>query len=255
MSIRPKVTFSARVAKQGNTIEECEDEFVVSPNLGSCALADGATDATYSGDWAKILVASFCRHVTEQINSNQINAWLEESISKWRDFEFNLQLRNLPWFTKEKLSNGSAATFVGLSFAIPSESSEHIIWKALAYGDACLFIVQDDFLRLSFPIESSKDFSNAPRLLRTNFIPGQDRYLVQSGSSSCGDKCYLMSDALACWFLKSFEENSKPWEELNGISNVEDFQNFVYQKCFQNAMRNDDAMLIIIEFEETLTNE
>ena len=255
MSIGPKVIFSAKTAKQGNSGEECEDQFIVSSSFHSCALADGAADAAYSRVWAEILVTSFCKQVTDQISPSEIDAWLSESITRWREFESTLQLRSLPWFTVEKLSNGSAATFVGLSFGIPSSTCDHLIWKALAYGDACLFVVQENRLRLSFPIESSEEFSNAPLLLRTVFSPEQDRLLVRTGSSSYGDRCYLMTDALALWFLKSFEGNSKPWEELNSIANIADFENFVSQKCSHSEMRNDDASLIVIDFEESPSNE
>lgn len=255
MSIRPKITFDIRIAKEGNIPDECEDQYAISSDKEIIALSDGATDATYSKEWAEKLVTTFCNQVINKNDSYQFNQWIDDALESWRAFESTILSGNVPWFTLDKLSNGSAATFLGISFDLSHTTGNHIIWEAVAYGDACLFIVQDNLLRLSFPIESSVEFTNAPPLLRTILPYNQDRLLKRTGTVSYGDKCYLMTDALADWFLKSYERGDSPWSLFSTFTDKSAFESFVAQERSCKAMRNDDVTLLVIEFEDFVNNE
>ena len=65
-------------------------------------------------------------------------------------------------------------------------------------GDSCLFIVRDDRLWLSFPLEDAAQFDNNPALVCSNpanaggLWGGVRRH---SGECAPGDRLFLASDA------------------------------------------------------------
>jgi hypothetical protein len=165
--------------------------------------------------------------------------WLEQSRLEWSSWERNVAEKDLPWFTRDKLREGSFATFLGIAI---TESS----WHAFACGDSCLFVVRDDALLDAFPLEHSQRFDNAPDLVpSTRSIPVEA--LRTHTGEILGDRLYLASDALACWFLADTERGEKPWVALDGIQSEQDLEIFVSEERQRHAMRNDDVTLISIE--------
>lgn len=255
MSIKPKITLDLSISKNGNTADECEDQFAISSNKEIIALSDGAADAAYSRDWSEMLVTAYSNQINDQMASTQVTRWIDSAFECWRDFESRIQSDRVPWFTLEKLKHGSAATFLGISFNVLRSNGNHLIWEATAYGDTCLFIVQEDLLSVRFPIETSDKFSNAPPLVRTISPFNPDVLMKRTGSVSCGDRCYLMTDALASWFLKSYELGDNPWSQFSTINDMSTFESFISQERFRSALRNDDVTLLIIEFEDCADDE
>jgi hypothetical protein len=63
-----------------------------------------------------------------------------------------------------------------------------------------------------------------------------------------GDYFYLMTDALAQWFLSEHERGEKPWQAFNtGILNNDDLIAFVAECRDQRNLKNDDVTLVSIE--------
>lgn len=248
MRLRPFVRFAGKVPKNGNSHLECEDSFRVTE--AAFAVADGASDAIYSDVWSGILADSYCR--TSEAHSwdaEHFSDWIAGCRSEWRRWEEQLADKELPWFVREKLQSGSFATFAGLSFS-PDRSGA---WKAFAYGDACLFVVRGDALALSFPLTASDQFDNAPSLISTVRHLTDDRIRVAEGIACPGDRFYLVTDALAQWFLADYERGEKPWIAFDyGISGDAELDLFVTEVRERRSLKNDDVTLVSLE---VLTDE
>lgn len=237
---RAAVRFAGRLAKLGNTLDECEDAF--SSSSSRFAVSDGATESSYSSVWAEILTRTFCTVEDGLDTPETIGAWLEASRQEWRVWEASVAAReNLPWFTRDKLRSGAFATFAGISF----RDSQ---WVVFALGDTCVFVVREDTLVHSFPLSSGAEFGTSPALLssRDDDLPIEESRLL-AGSASRGDRIYLTTDALAHWFVDDFEAGRKPWDALDGISSIEDLEIFVSEERAGLRMRNDDVALLSLE--------
>lgn len=123
-----------------------------------------------------------------------------------------------------------------------------VTWEAMAIGDSCLFQVSNDNLVAAFPLDHSDDFNSRPILLSTN--PADNEYLSEhiifsEGTVEAGDTLYLMTDALACWFLKDSEQGGKPWEIKR--SSQEDFERWIAKLRKDKLIRNDDVTMLRVE--------
>jgi hypothetical protein len=256
MTLRPVVSFSASIPKRGNEPEECEDAFQYSPSTGHFAVADGASDASYSGTWARILVQSFPEFQPSSYDAVSFDAWLDQFCRpRWSLWQSSLTAKPLPWFTKEKLRLGSHATFLGLFLDLSSPCPDALLWRAVACGDSCLFIVQDDHLRLAFPLQNPDSFDNVPPLVPTKSRPLGDHLRITSGSVSVRDRLYLVTDALAQWFLDADYRLQQPWQSLDVVDSGVDLEKFVASHRDDGAMRNDDVTLIRIELVPTTIHD
>ncbi len=238
--------------KAGNKRKEYEDAF--SPkhvdqggHLFRFAVADGATETSFAGVWAKMLVRAYVRGSLGFPEGSDALARLRE---RWR---LIVGKRPLPWYAEEKVRLGAAATFLGLTLEAPVEAQGRIWWRAVALGDSCLFHVRGDVLQAGFPIEKSADFTNQPALLSTNL--GEDQRLPEhtvthTGEARPDDSFYLMTDALACWFWASYEQGQAPWQTLRDLGTCdarESFSTLVRTLRKQKFIRNDDVTLFRIE--------
>jgi len=72
-----------------------------------------------------------------------------------------------------------------------------------------------------------------------------------AGEWEIGDKFFLMTDAMAAWFLSLYEEGARPWENLDVcLSNGQNhtaFITLVDELRETRALRNDDLTLISID--------
>lgn len=238
--------------KGGNEKKEYEDAF--SPNhverdghLFRFAIADGATETSFAGVWAKMLVRAYANGSLDFPASLEALARLRE---RWR---LIVGKRSLPWYAEEKVRFGASATFLGLTLEVPAEAQEQIWCRAVAVGDSCLFHVRGDAFLAGFPIEKSADFTNQPALLSTN--AGGDGGLLtelvtRAGEARPDDSFYMMTDALACWFWASYEQGQAPWQRLRDLGTrdaKESFGTFIGSLRKERLIRNDDVTLLRIE--------
>lgn len=247
--------------KAGNSLDEYEDAFhsgakgVVFGDQLSFAVADGASEGMLSGEWAKILVLTFCRN--KDIQGNAMS-FLERAHRSWDAWITNYfqrrekQNRPIQWFEEDGFQNGAFSTLLGLRLIRPSD--ERIgRWEANALGDSCLFHVSNDSLIASFPLKHSTDFNNAPFLIPTNRSKGRNfaaAFKDAGGNFSVDDQFFLMTDALACWFLAENESNVNPWRTLRDFDTVDSqvtFQEWVSSLRAAKKMRNDDVTLLRIK--------
>lgn len=185
--------------KNGCAPEEYEDAFAPSDEASmttdrfTCAVADGATETSFSGLWAKILCQGFVEGETALQNMQE--NWLRE-VSK----------RELPWYAEQKLESGAYAAFVTLTL---EEKGNKILWSSKALGDSCLFHIRDNKLLSSFPVKDWSEFNNSPLLLASRADRNEEALAAiteESGEAEKGDQFLLMSDAISNWFLREHAE-------------------------------------------------
>ena len=252
------VVTSFWLPKAGNTEEEYEDAF--SPTkygkrMGEVlhfAAADGATEGMLSGNWAKILLETFCRFRKPHANPRD---FLEKAYKRWNSWKKNYldkrekQNRPIQWFEEPGLQAGAFSTFLGLTLIDFEDLSGK--WEAVALGDTCLFQTRDDSLTAKFPIEHSSEFNNRPVLICSNKNKNiLDAMKTAIGDWCAGDRFYLMTDALASWFLQECEKGKTPWKILHypDIDNQQKkFKELMYELRASKQIRNDDLTLLCID--------
>jgi hypothetical protein len=124
-------------------------------------------------------------------------------------------------------------------------------WKAIALGDTCLLHRRGDVLVKSLPLTRSESFNNSPILVASNCALHENSMksvVIDSGSCESGDVLLLMSDAVASWYLKGFENDdledhffAQPDDELIA---------FFDRERLTGRIRNDDLAIVRIEIKE-----
>ena len=250
------------VPKLGNSAEEYEDAAAFSLEQGRFAIADGATESSFSDLWARSLVRQYTTSPPLiPPNSAPLHDWLVPLQTEWHG---SINWERLPWFAEEKARNGAFAAFLGLYFlgadkAPPPPFSfwgwvfrrrprvGGVRWHALAVGDSCLFQVRGDKLLSAFPISESGAFNDRPLLISSN--PSRNHPVwkaVQFAEGECqpGDMFILGTDALSKWFLQEREAGNRPWETLVTVQTQASFATFVDALRQQHTIRNDDTTLL-----------
>jgi hypothetical protein len=237
--------------KEGYTKEECEDSIHIHPlhrnpvDNYKFAIADGATESSFSKEWATLLTGSI--QSKAKISTNHLLSLLPNLQAKWKEDVFS---RSLPYYSEIKALQGAYSALAVLNINI-----KHSQFTCLAVGDCCLFHVRYSALVKAFPITKSEDFNNNPFLISS--IQSKNAGLKDCikeihGEFTKGDKFFLMSDAIASWFLKGCEQNEKPWEIIlrlftDKILDENVFVNWVQDLRKTRLIKNDDTSIISIE--------
>jgi hypothetical protein len=213
------------------------------------AVADGATETSFSGIWARQLVRMFCS--PNMATCSDFVVGLPATQRRWRSA---VSWRSLPWYAEAKLEAGAFAALLGLELFDDREAiSRGGMWQAIAIGDCCLVHMRGDQLLRSFPMENAAAFNNRPVLLSSN--PTYNSDVAENLSLAQGrwipdDAFYLMTDALAAWFLAQTEEGGQPWtilRDLDTHDQATDFMRFVHELRIQKLLRNDDVTLLRVD--------
>ena len=257
--MRPRVRPPTKLwlPKAGNAPEEYEDAFrVVYPQrIGSSgrglvrvAVSDGASESAFAREWANELADAFVAAPPDLrgLTEDSLGEWLLPARRRWNDA---VPWDRLPWHGEAKARAGAFATLVGLTVGAASGNPRRLAWQALAVGDSCLFIVRDDRLAVSFPVEDASEFDNTPDLVGSNADnPGYAWEAVRQGCGECaaGDLLVLASDAIAHWLLAAAAAGEKPWETVAALDSSE-WDDWVAGLRRAGLMRNDDVTLLAIE--------
>jgi hypothetical protein len=213
------------------------------------AVADGATEASFSRQWAVQLVRGFVHeHIGVRITAEDLKPLQQ----KW---ERTVRRRPLPWYAEEKVEKGAFSSLLGLEIACgQGKPGLALSWRAVAVGDSCLFQVERKTIVLAWPLKASSDFGNSPSLLCSKPAKnGTDlaEANVQNAEGSCGQDTafYLMTDALSCWFLREHERGGEPWRVVAdlGTDGGERFCDLVTRLRSSGEMKNDDVTLVRVE--------
>ncbi len=209
-----------QVEKQGNRPDECEDVWL--HEQGVIALADGATETSFAQEWAQHLVRSLAH-----------DPWgggmaILEKMPDWQKYwQHWLAAQDLTWFARRKAQQGSAATMVALRF-------DHTgAWQGVAVGDSCLFgvrwdpLTNADYCFLQLPQLKASEFTTRPPLVHSHYPLSALALQYAKGYAQGGDRFYLMTDALALWWVQQMELGQKPWQTFDQMGQVDDFRAWV----------------------------
>jgi hypothetical protein len=242
--------------KGGNSSSENEDAFYwrhcgkLGRERFRFAVSDGASASMLSGKWAQILTKVVCSAEKSDENLDDIFHILRLASKRWdKWFRAYLKYRQtndivIKWYEEPGLRAGGFATLLGLELDQTSEE-----WRALAVGDSCLFHVRSSELLTRFPIQHALAFDNNPDLLGKDSV--HDKKLPQlvnrtTGTWQLGDQFFLMTDALAQWFLTEVEAERKPWEALRNVeltAGDQAFTELIDGLRRDRTLRNDDVTL------------
>jgi len=234
---------SFHLHKDSNEPDEYEDAFAGNAAAGRFAVADGASESSFASLWAKLLVEGFIA-----ARGRTTLNWLAPLQKRWAEAVDHLEL---DWFGEEKRDQGAFATFLGLVVQKPQSAEGR--WLAIAVGDCCLFQVRQNSLLASFPLHRSADFGNRPPLLCSRAVGRNVWWQANraAGKWQRGDRFFLMSDALAEWFLRRHEHQRKPWDSLDGRlvepNGTAALTAYVEQLRGKEELNNDDVTLLIID--------
>ena len=226
--------------KAGNARSEYEDAWAIrgsdSPTRCRVAIADGATESSFSALWAALLVESFVRG---RAHGPEFFDRLGAIRRLWRR---KIRGRQLPWYAAEKARRGAYAAFVGASLSAVNRG-----WRAVAIGDCCLLHVSGNGeLMEAFPLTRSEEFGSSPFLVGSVKKADDDPlpYVrVSEGLLQPDDVLFFASDALAAWLLRRAERGEPAWGEVEGIRTQEEFE-AVVARAREDGTRNDDMTLV-----------
>ena len=231
--------------KDGNTEEQYEDAWALSefsefsekhPVL---AVADGASAAVYAREWAELLVAEFAHGAPFPADDEVF--WERVSVlgAQWQK---SVSTGATTWYAQEKLPQGSQASLLVLNFEPESRQL-----MARAIGDVCLFLVVNDLLHYAFPLTKSRQFNTHPGLVATDPAALKDRPEIIRFTTKLPAtpvRLFVLSDAVAAWFLLEYERKRKPW---NLIPSATIFPAWLKGTRDSGALNNDDVTIIELE--------
>ncbi len=238
--------------KDGGRPRDYEDAFAPSSvDAGPrarlrCAVADGATESAFSRIWARQLVSGF---VSGRLTAPDL-AELPAIGRRWARSVAHALGRNerAAWYLERKADDGAFAALVGLELAQAARADGGGTYSAIALGDSCFVHVHADSIRRAFPIDCAAAFGARPTLLPSRPAPSDEyaRAIARAaGTWDPGDTFYVMSDALACWFLTAAERGDRPWREIDrfGRADRAAFRHWV-RDLRPAALKNDDVTLL-----------
>lgn len=225
------------------------------PDPARFAVADGASEALLSGKFADIVVDSFGVSNRSDTDCQTLLKIIYGMWEKWKLEDYlpsrEREGRPIKWYEEQGLADGAFCAFLGLNFLCPVDLASGF-WKAIAIGDSCLFHVRDGKLLRSFPLRESSSFDSRPFLISSNPIKNEHilgRVRKIFGTWVRNDIIFLMTDAMALWFIKQHEAGNKPWEILSTFGPKTPksvFSDFVRDLRSCELIRNDDTTLMKI---------
>ncbi len=213
------------------------------------AVADGATEGMLSGRWAAMLCKLYRRR---WLDLDTAPLWLDRAYNDWvrdkRDYLRRRAAANRPlqWYEEPGLAAGAFSTLLGLTLK-QAEGEAEGAFEALALGDTCLFHLSEGELALQFPLGESSAFDDRPLLVSSNPARNRelpDRFMLAGGSLRRGDRFYLVTDALAAWFMRESEAGNAPWESLDALNEGKEddsFRRWIAGLRESQQIRNDDV--------------
>jgi Protein phosphatase 2C len=235
-----------RMPRHGHSVEECQDASAANADRGRFAVADGASESPHAALWASLLVDAFVRSPDTGLGCEN---WLPAVQQHWAaSVTPGPEQQPLPWYLEAGVKQGAFATFLGLVVTPdPNASGNLWLWEALAVGDSCVFQTRGDILLQAFPVARSVDFDNTPWLVCSRGSPRQWGD-VRQGVGRPNDRLWLMTDALAQWFLAQAERGGQPWRPIDELFHQPDaetvFSDWIGDLRRSRQLRNDDVTLL-----------
>ena len=234
------------LARRGNSPDQYEDAFAADVATGRYAVADGATESSFAGLWARLLVEEFVQD--SGCDPDQWPARLSTLQERWYA---DVSGRSLPWYAEAGVAQGAFAAFLGVVLGVTADAS--FCWQAVAVGDSCLFHTRGAALLGAFPLHQSGQFNNLPKLVGSRTSPAeicQKSTLWTDGNGRPGDRFWMMTDALAQWCLAEHEAGKNPWEEMDLLlappATQQRFTSWIEELRDGRGLQNDDVTLVVV---------
>jgi hypothetical protein len=230
------------VHKAGNRPDENEDAagFAGSSQRLRLAVADGATEASFSDLWARALVDAWVAKSVTGLGAGI----LEEARSAW---SARLPAYDrLPWHAQEKLALGAHAALACIAI---SEGQHVTRWIGQVVGDCEVFVLKGRehlWLRRSAPYSTSAAFGYHPNLVSTAPATWSTlRTLGLRGRMRPPFEFWVVTDAFAHSCLAAAERGSPPWDAwADALADADLFNSRVEALRSSGELRNDDVTVV-----------
>ena len=241
--------------RAGSLPGDCEDASWVSYPAGGgparVVLCDGATESAFARPWAQALARAFIYRPLDlsRLDEAALARWLLLPQDEWGR---RVPWQRVPWHGEAKTRSGALSTLLGLELDQTPARSGVYLWQAVAVGDCCLFIVRDNALAGSFPMDDAGCFNDTPSLICSNPVNNAglwSKVRRMNGLCRSGDRLVLASDALACWILQAQDFGDGLLETLLALEFSQQWEDWLQAKRAGRAIRNDDTTLITIRVE------
>lgn len=253
MHLRARVLWGP---KAGNRTDEYEDAFWPPRTINRTinrsgsrggrfrfAVADGATETSFAGLWARRLVRAYGSGCFAG------GDWLEQLRREQAAWQAEVLQKPLPWYAEEKARGGAFAALLGLELV--SSGS----WSSWAVGDCCLVQWRAGALVAAFPAAAAAFFTARPFLVPSSSVHNDGlppQVLRANGEWQPGDRFALLSDALGQWLWQQLEAGDPPWralEELHGVGQQSLFARWIGGLRAEAQLRNDDVTAVLVAVE------
>ena len=237
------------ISKLGNRPDENEDKTELLGNGELAAVSDGATEASFSSDWATSLASSDWNVLLRKSGSRKRFEPTAECIAEWlgtlrHTFREIGSTRELSWFARAKADRGSFATLLGLRITrrrLPGQFH----WSAISCGDTCALQARDGQVIHSFPFTAGDSFGNRPSLISSRLTDAMPPITATTRNRcATGDEIILATDALADWLLDKVEGKDR-LRTLLGCEDIGEFDVLCRDERKVGNLKNDDSTALI----------
>lgn len=232
------------MGKKGELYTDCRDNYAWSRYHHRFAIADGVSKSFFPGIWSELLV----NHYVE--DSATFDSVISKGQQEWMSQVTDIVDKpGVKYYTRNAFNRKAPglATFVGLVFQEQEKK-----WHSIALGDTYLFFVPRNFSNFKKQriVHSSKDdqdvFDNFPDYLSS--IGDQHKgERKEIGGDIIEGTFYLMTDALAEWFMKQEESAIGKIAAWNSQLH---FERYIENLRNEEEINNDDTTVLIIELND-----
>ena len=232
-------------SKESELFSDCADRYDYNETHHKFAISDGVSKSFFPKFWAEYLVEEFVSK--EKVEDD---TFLPECQEKWlRKITEIVNKPTVKWFTQNAFNKNSPAlaTFVGLQFFEKEKK-----WEASALGDSFLFFVPKKRKTFDdcFIISSKKEpiiFDNFPDYFSSIGEKFKGNIKKTSKRDLKDGTFYLMTDALAEWFIN---EKENAIGKIDVWENQKDFERFIDEERQSKKLGNDDSAILIINVDK-----
>lgn len=235
------------LSKLGNPSREYEDSLSFDLKKGRFAIADGASGSTFSDIWARALTETFVNSRIDLFGDT--DGIMNKMVSTSRDYWYeNINWKALPWFLKNKSISGSYSTFLALQI---KKVTGILKFKSISVGDSCMFILDGNRIKDSFPIKFPGEFGSNPKLIwsgqgspvKKSLKVPEPELLEFSGNLEKDQTVILATDAAAKWIMDDTENAMNLF-----LNDFESLDSKVPKLINEGKIKNDDFTVSILEF-------
>jgi len=228
-------------SKKSELYSDCADNYAINLMHNKFSISDGVSKSFFPKVWSDILVNKYVNQKDWKDNYE----FIVESQKEWQSkIDEIVAQPEIKYYTRNAYikKTPALATFVGLQFL---ESDQK--WYAQALGDSFLFFIPKGSTEIEIKLSTKPE-----PILFDNFPD----YLSSIGNSHKGEKksikvekikegtFYLMTDALAEWFLQKTEQAK---QTLDNINTQEQFLETIENERNANRLNDDDTAVLVLE--------